>query len=262
MKIVRLQFPDGPGFGEWEKDSDLVHRLRAAPWETLGRAERTGEAVEAHAASFLVPVVPTKILGIGRNYRAHIAELGNEPPKEPMVFLKTPSSLLAHGGTVLLPPEAGRVDFEGELALVIGRRARHVPKERWRDVVCGITCALDITARDLQKRDGQWWRAKGSDTFCPLGPVIETEFDPADLLLETRVDGILLQSARTSAMLFDVATLIAFVSAAVTLEPGDVILTGTPEGVAPLVAGQRLAVTIEGVGTLEATVDSAPAPPL
>jgi 2-keto-4-pentenoate hydratase/2-oxohepta-3-ene-1,7-dioic acid hydratase in catechol pathway len=255
MKIVRFKTPEGARYGLWE--GDVIFPLRAAPWETGGLAQRAGEAIEARSARLLVPVTPSKILGIGRNYRAHAAELGNEPPKEPMVFLKAPSSLLSHRGTVLLPAESSRVDFEGELALVIGRRARHVPRESWRDVVCGITCALDITARDLQKRDGQWWRAKGYDTFCPLGPAVDTEADPADLLLETRVDGRLAQSARTSAMLFDVGTLVAWVSSAVTLEPGDVILTGTPEGVGPLVPGQRIELTIENVGALEISVASA-----
>ena len=256
MKIVRMKTPEGARYGLWE--GDAIFPLRAAPWETDGLAQRSGEAIEAHSAQLLVPVTPSKILGIGRNYRAHAAELGNEPPTEPMVFLKAPSSLLSHRGTVLLPDESERVDFEGELALVIGRRARHVPKERWRDVVCGITCALDITARDLQKRDGQWWRAKGFDTFCPVGPVVDTDADPADLQLETRVDGRLAQSARTSAMLFDVGTLVAWVSAALTLEVGDLILTGTPEGVAPLEPGQRIELTIQNVGSLEVSVAPAP----
>ncbi len=259
MKIVRIETAERARYGLWE--GDVIALLRAAPWETDGRAERSGEAIEARSARLLVPVTPSKILGIGRNYRAHAAELGNEPPKEPMVFLKAPSSLLAHGGVVQLPAESGRVDFEGELAIVIGRRARRVPRERWRDVVFGLTCALDITARDLQKRDGQWWRAKGFDTFCPLGPVIDTDIDPGDLLLETRVDGVLAQSARTSAMLFDVGTIVAWLSAAVTLEAGDVILTGTPEGVAPMAPGQRIALTIEGVSTLEVSVAAASVEP-
>jgi 2-keto-4-pentenoate hydratase/2-oxohepta-3-ene-1,7-dioic acid hydratase in catechol pathway len=163
--------------------------------------------------------------------------------------------VIAHGGTVRLPKESQRVDYEGELALVIGRRARRVPRESWRDVVFGFTCALDITARDLQKTDGQWWRAKGFDTFCPLGPAIETDVDPADLALETFVDGERRQNARSSDLIFDVGTLIAWTSAAMTLEPGDVILTGTPEGVGPLAAGQTVEVRISGVGTLSAGVE-------
>jgi 2-keto-4-pentenoate hydratase/2-oxohepta-3-ene-1,7-dioic acid hydratase in catechol pathway len=151
------------------------------------------------------------------------------------------------------------VDFEGELALVIGRRARRVPKDAWREFVAGVTCAVDVSARDLQKSDGQWWRAKGFDTFCPLGPALETDVDPGDLLLETLVDGAVKQSARTSAMTFDAGTLVAWASSAMTLEPGDVILTGTPEGVAPLAAGQRVEVRIERVGSLVVTVEKEPA---
>ena len=154
--------------------------------------------------------------------------------------------MLAHGGTIRLPKESARVDYEGELALVIGRRARRVNREDWRDVVFGVTCALDVTARDLQKTDGQWWRAKGFDTFCPLGPAIETDVDPSDLVLETFVDGVRRQNGKTSDFIFDVGTLVAWTSAAMTLEPGDVILTGTPEGVGPLAAGQTVEVRISG----------------
>lgn len=228
--------------------------LAGAPWATGGRAVPAGDPLPRRGVPLLVPCEPAKVLGIGRNYRAHAAELGNEPPKEPMVFLKATSSLLPHKGTVVLPPDAGRVDYEGELALVIGRRARNVPRDAWRDVVFGLTCALDVTARELQKKDGQWWRAKGFDTFCPLGPAIETETDPSDLLLETLVDGETRQRARTSDVIFDVGTLVAWVTAALTLEPGDVILTGTPEGVAPLAAGQSVSVRIERVGELDVTV--------
>jgi 2-keto-4-pentenoate hydratase/2-oxohepta-3-ene-1,7-dioic acid hydratase in catechol pathway len=210
--------------------------------------------VPRRGALLLPAAAPTKILCIGRNYRAHAAELGHEVPKEHLVFLKPPSSLLPHGGTVRLPRESARVDYEGELALVIGRRARRVPKEDWRDVVFGVTCALDVTARDLQKTDGQWWRAKGFDTFCPLGPAIETDVDPSTLTLQTFVDGAPRQNGSTADFIFDVGTLIAWTSAAMTLEPGDVILTGTPEGVGPLAAGQNVEVRISGVGTLSVSV--------
>jgi 2-keto-4-pentenoate hydratase/2-oxohepta-3-ene-1,7-dioic acid hydratase in catechol pathway len=210
--------------------------------------------VPRRGAHLLPAAAPTKILCIGRNYRAHAAELGHEVPKEPLVFFKPPSSLLPHGGTIRLPKASARVDYEGELALVIGRRARRVPAESWRDVVFGVTCALDVTARDLQKTDGQWWRAKGFDTFCPLGPAIVTGVDPSTLTLQTFVDGAPRQNGNTGDFIFDVGTLIAWTSAAMTLEPGDVILTGTPEGVGPLAAGQTVEVRISGVGTLSANV--------
>lgn len=255
MRIVRIQSSGGPRYGAL--DGDLVVPLTGAPW-LAGGSVPTGEApIALSAATLLVPAEPGTIFGIGRNYPAHARELGNEVPREPLVFLKARGALLPHGGTVVLPASAGRVDFEGELALVIGRRARNVPAERWRDVVFGVTTALDITSRDLQKKDGQWWRAKGFDTFCPLGPVIDSEVEPGDLLLETRVDDRLAQSTRTSQMIFDVGTIVAFLSGAVTLEPGDVILTGTPDGVAPLAAGQSVDVSIEGLPTLSVRVSEA-----
>jgi 2-keto-4-pentenoate hydratase/2-oxohepta-3-ene-1,7-dioic acid hydratase in catechol pathway len=254
MKIVRFRSEGGPAWGVLE--GETVTRLSAPPWEGIRRM--AGTSLDLAYAPLLPPCEPTKILGIGRNYKEHAKELGQEVPKEPLVFLKPPSSVIAHGGVVLLPQESSRVDYEGELALVVGRRARRVSSHAWRDVILGVTCALDVTCRDLQKTDGQWWRAKGYDTFCPLGPVIETEVDPRDLALETRVDGAVRQSARTSSMIFDIGTLVAFVSSAVTLEPGDVIVTGTPEGVGPLAPGNSVELTIEGVGTLAVTVAKEP----
>jgi 2-keto-4-pentenoate hydratase/2-oxohepta-3-ene-1,7-dioic acid hydratase in catechol pathway len=254
MRFVRFVNAGAPAWARAEEET-LVP-LAGAPWETGGAAKPSGPAVPRRGARLLAPAAPSKILCIGRNYRAHAAELGNEVPKEPLVFFKPPSSVIAHGGTILLPKESARVDYEGELALVIGRRARRVPKEAWRDVVFGVTCALDVTARDLQKTDGQWWRAKGFDTFCPLGPAIETDVDPSNLVLETFVDGAQRQSGKTSDFIFDVGALIAWTSAAMTLEPGDVILTGTPEGVGPLAAGQTVEVRISGVGSLGVGVAS------
>jgi 2-keto-4-pentenoate hydratase/2-oxohepta-3-ene-1,7-dioic acid hydratase in catechol pathway len=198
----------------------------------------------------LAPVIPGKIVAVGRNYAAHAKELGNEVPSEPILFLKPPSSLLDPGGTIRRPPSSTRVDFEGELAIVIGTRARHVAREKWRDAVLGFTCANDVTARDLQKKDVQFTRGKGFDTFCPLGPWIETELDPADLRLVTRVNGTARQDGRTSQMAFDCGALIAFISEIMTLEPGDVILTGTPEGIGPLEPGDVVEVEIEKIGAL------------
>jgi 2-keto-4-pentenoate hydratase/2-oxohepta-3-ene-1,7-dioic acid hydratase in catechol pathway len=187
---------------------------------------------------------------VGRNYRDHAAELGNAVPAEPLLFLKAPSSLVIDGSDIVLPPESARVDYEGELALVIGRRVRRWPQERWLDALAGVCCANDVTARDLQKRDGQFARAKSFDTFCPLGPAIAAGLDPSDLAIETRVNGDIRQSSRTSHMVFSPAFLVAYISRMMTLLPGDLILTGTPAGVGPLSAGDRVEVEIENVGVL------------
>jgi 2-keto-4-pentenoate hydratase/2-oxohepta-3-ene-1,7-dioic acid hydratase in catechol pathway len=197
---------------------------------------------------------PTKIVAVGRNYADHAKELGNEAPSEPIIFLKPPSTLLAPGGTIVRPPQSQRVDFEGELAIVIGKRARNVARTDWRSVVRGFTCANDVTARDLQKKDVQFTRGKSFDTFCPLGPHIETDLDPSDLAITTRVNGEVKQSGRTSMMIFDCGTIIEFISGIMTLEEGDVILTGTPAGVGPLSAGDTVEVEIEGIGTLRNVV--------
>ncbi len=192
----------------------------------------------------------TKIVAIGRNYAEHAKELGNEPPSEPIMFLKPPSALLPHEGTIVRPPQSQRVDYEGELAIVIGKRARNVRADRWRDFVKGFTCANDVTARDLQKKDVQFTRGKSFDTFCPLGPCIETDLDPANLALVTRVNGEVRQNGRTSMMIFSCPAIVEFVTSVMTLEPGDVILTGTPSGVGPLQAGDTVEVEIEGIGIL------------
>jgi 2-keto-4-pentenoate hydratase/2-oxohepta-3-ene-1,7-dioic acid hydratase in catechol pathway len=247
-----LRFDDGgiPRFGRL--DGGLVTPLDAAPW---AGGRDAGDPRPYEGLTLLPPVPPGgKVLCIGRNYLAHAKELGNEVPAEPLVFLKPSTSLLPHGGTVLLPPESERVDFEGELALVVGRRARRVGPEAYADVVFGITPALDISARDLQKKDGQWWRAKGFDTFCPCGPVVASGVDAADLSLKTYLDGELRQDGRTSLMIFDLPALVSWVSQAMTLEPGDLLLTGTPEGVGPLADGQLLELEIEGLPRLSVRV--------
>jgi 2-keto-4-pentenoate hydratase/2-oxohepta-3-ene-1,7-dioic acid hydratase in catechol pathway len=188
---------------------------------------------------------------VGRNYRDHAAELGNAvPDEEPLLFLKAPSSLVLDGGEIALPPESARVDYEGELALVIGRRIKGWPEERWLDVLAGVCCANDVTARDLQKKDGQFARSKSFDTFCPVGPAIVSGLDPSDLAIETRVNGEVKQSARTSNMVFSPAFLVAYISRMMSLLPGDLILTGTPAGVGPLSPGDRVEVEIENVGVL------------
>ncbi len=197
------------------------------------------------------PPRPSKIVGVGRNYRDHAAEMGNAvPDAEPLLFLKAPSALVVDGSDIVLPPESGRVDYEGELALVIGRRIKSWPQENWLDALAGICCANDVSARDLQKKDGQFARAKSFDTFCPVGPAIAVGVDPSDLAIQTRVNGEVRQSSRTSQMVFSPAFLLAYISRMMTLLPGDLILTGTPAGVGPLSPGDRVEVEIEGVGVL------------
>ncbi|HZI66845.1 MAG TPA: fumarylacetoacetate hydrolase family protein [Thermoanaerobaculia bacterium] len=197
------------------------------------------------------PPRPSKIVGVGRNYRDHAAELGNSVPEaEPLLFLKAPSSLVLDGGEIVLPPESTNVHYEGELALVIGRRIRSWPQDRWLDALAGVCCANDVSARDLQKKDVQFARAKSFDTFCPVGPAIVSGLDPSDLAIETRVNGATRQSSRTSQMVFSPAVLVAYISRMMTLLPGDLILTGTPAGVGPLSPGDVVEVEIEGVGVL------------
>jgi 2-keto-4-pentenoate hydratase/2-oxohepta-3-ene-1,7-dioic acid hydratase in catechol pathway len=210
----------------------------------------------------LSPILPSKVVAIGKNYADHAAEMvtGDDPtpPEQPLIFLKPSTSVIGPRDVIRLPIESELVHFEGELAVVISQPAKDVPRERAFDVVLGYTCANDVSARDLQRADGQWARAKGFDTFCPLGPWIETELDPADLELTTSVNGEIRQRSRTSLLLHGVAELVSYVSAVMTLLPGDVLLTGTPDGVGPLERGDQVSVTIEGIGTLSnRVVDSA-----
>ena len=193
---------------------------------------------------------PTKIICIGRNYAEHAKELGNEAPAEPLLFLKPPSALLAHGGTIRYPAASSMVHHEGELAIVIGRRAKDVKRADWREYVRGFTCANDVTARDLQKKDVQFTRGKGFDTFCPVGPRVVEDLDVSNLRVQVRVNGQTRQDGSTSQMIFDCAFLVEYISAIMTLEPGDLILTGTPAGVGPLERGDTVEVEIEGIGVL------------
>jgi len=242
-------------------EDGTAHLLSDAPWRG---GVRTGEIVEdvddegRGAVVRLCPVVPSKIVCIGRNYGAHARELGNEVPKEPLLFLKPPSALIGPDATVELPPESlsTRVEHEAELGIVIGRRARRVSPKDACDVIFGATALLDVTARDLQRKDGQWTRAKGMDTFCPVGPVVVSGLDLQALSIECTVSGAVRQRGTTSDMVFPVTTIIAFISAVMTLEPGDLIATGTPAGVGPLQPGDTVSVTIGGIGTLAVRVDS------
>jgi 2-keto-4-pentenoate hydratase/2-oxohepta-3-ene-1,7-dioic acid hydratase in catechol pathway len=197
------------------------------------------------------PPPPSKIVCVGRNYREHAAEMGNVAPEEdPLLFLKAPSALLPDGGDIRIPPESRRVDYEGELALVIGRRIKSWPPERFLEALAGVCCANDVTARDLQKKDGQFARAKSFDTFCPVGPEIVAGLDPSDLAIQTRVNGAVRQSSRTSNVVFSPAFLVGYISRMMTLNAGDLILTGTPAGIGPLSPDDVVEVEIENVGVL------------
>jgi 2-keto-4-pentenoate hydratase/2-oxohepta-3-ene-1,7-dioic acid hydratase in catechol pathway len=211
----------------------------------------TGEEVPLDAVRLLAPVLPSKIVAVGRNYADHAEELGNPMPEEPMIFLKPSTSVIGAGDDIPYPEQSTRVDHEAELAVVVGRLARRVPLEEVGKFVLGYTCANDVTARDLQEQDGQWTRAKSFDGFCPLGPWVETELNPLDLAVECRVNGDTRQAGRTSQIAFGPAELIEFVSRVMTLLPGDVVLTGTPAGVGPLQVGDRVEVEVEGIGVLQ-----------
>ena len=248
MRIARFtRAEDEPRFGVVEGEE-----LAVVSGDPLYSALRfTGERVRLDGVRLLSPVIPrSKVVGIGKNYAAHAAEMGGEAPAQPLLFLKPNTAVIGPDDPIVLPPQSAEVHYEGELAVVIGRLCKDVPRERVPEVVLGYTCANDVTARDLQRSDGQWSRAKGFDTFCPLGPWLVTELDAGDLRIVTRRDGEVVQDGRTSQMIHDVPALVSYVSTAFTLLPGDVILTGTPAGVGPFRAGQRVEVEIEGIGIL------------
>lgn len=218
-------------------------------------AGTSGTTRTAGGLAWLPPCRPSKIIGVGRNYRDHVAELGHSVPPEPLLFLKPPSSLLPHGGIIRLPSGSRRVDFEGELGVVIGREAHRVPEASALDHVLGYACVNDVTARDLQAKDVQFTRAKGFDSFCPFGPCIAIGVRPDDLVVETYVNGVRRQSAPVSRMIFGIRRLISFASEVMTLLPGDLIATGTPEGVGALEPGDQVTVSIEGIGRLTNRVE-------
>jgi len=245
-KYVRFEARGGAAYGRLE--GERVDSLSAAPWAG-GRP--TGAAYGLSEVKLLAPCQPTKIVCLGRNYREHAAELGNEPPREPLLFLKPPSAVIGPEAPIVYPPASRRVDYEGELGLVIGRRCgRLKPEENPLDYLFGFTCVNDVTARDLQQADGQFTRSKGFDTFCPLGPAIATGLDAARLVVETYVNGARRQRGATAEMIFPLDAIIRFISSVMTLEPGDVISTGTPAGVGPLQPGDVVEVVIEGIGRL------------
>lgn len=214
----------------------------------------TKQVIPLNEVELLPPVWPSKVIGVGLNYVDHIGEAGRDIPNEPVLFLKSPGSLVGHDQPIILPPTKHRIDYEGEVALVMGRKARAVPPEEAYDYILGCTASGDISDRHMQRSDGQWSRAKSFDTFTPLGPWLATDLDYGDLGLTTHLNGQLRQSTRTSHMLFDIPTLVHFISSSMTLYPGDVILTGTPSGVGPLEHGDRLSIWVEGVGTLSCPV--------
>lgn len=237
-------------------DGDRIQEISAAPWSSWNAP--TGQSAPLASIRLLAPVEPKKIVCVGRNYAAHAAELGNDVPKEPLIFLKPSTSVVGPSDPVVLTRYSQRVEHEGELAMVIARKCAHLnDHENPLDYVLGYTCVNDVTARDLQKSDVQFTRAKGFDTFCPVGPHIESDLKPDDLLLETLVNGVIRQSGRTSLMVFPPAFLVRWISRMMTLEPGDLIATGTPAGVGPIVAGDVVDIRISGIGVLRNPVHAA-----
>ena len=249
MRIARVARPDGPAFVEVVDDHVVL--LDGHPF---GGARRTEQAAPLANVRLLAPVIPTKILCVGRNYADHAKEMGGDVPAEPLIFSKPATAVIGPDDEIILPSLSGNVHHEAELAVVIGRLTRNVAVEDAMASVLGYACANDVTARDLQAADGQWTRAKGFDTFCPLGPWISTDVDPADgLTVRCEVNGEVRQEGSTSDLVFDVAQLVAYCAAFATLLPGDILLTGTPAGVGPLHDGDTVTVEIAGVGKLTNT---------
>jgi 2-keto-4-pentenoate hydratase/2-oxohepta-3-ene-1,7-dioic acid hydratase in catechol pathway len=258
MKYCRLQTLHGPQYAEVvDRGGRLWIERLIPPFEEGPASDYVDRAtpfdpVPFDEARILAPVAPSKIICVGRNYREHAAELGNEVPAEPLLFFKPPSALIAPAEPIRIPSLSNRVDFEGEIAIVIGERCRNIgPGEDPRDYIRGYTIANDVTARDLQKKDGQWARAKGFDTFCPVGPLVTDEVEPAaGIRITTQLNGELRQDGNTCDLIFSIDHLLRYITAAMTLFPGDLVLTGTPAGVAPMQPGDLVAVTVEGLGTL------------
>ncbi|WP_110470872.1 fumarylacetoacetate hydrolase family protein [Williamsia limnetica] len=260
MRLGRIASPDGVAFVSIEGE-DGAETAREIAEHPFGTPTFTGRSWPLADTRLLAPILASKVICIGKNYAAHVAEMGGdeahrsstgsgEAPENPVIFIKPNTSIIGPQVPILRPKSSDRVDYEGELAIVIGRPCRDVKASAAKDVILGYTVGNDVTARDQQKADGQWTRGKGHDTFCPLGPWIETELDPSDLEIRTELDGEVKQRSRTSMLLHDVGEIVEWISAVMTLLPGDVILTGTPEGIGPMNAGQKVSVTIEGIGTL------------
>lgn len=258
MKYLRMDRGLGP---EWARvEGEQAVPLTSAPWRVGCR--EAGGPVDLASVRLLAPAEPTKVVCVGRNYKEHAAELGNEVPKEPLLFLKPPSALLEPGGAILYPRQSKHLSYEGELAVIIGRTCRGITPEAALDHVFGYTAANDVTARDLQRSDSQWTRGKGFDTFLPVGPYLVTDLAWDGLRIRARVNGQVLQDGVTSSMVFSVPFLISYISEVMTLEPGDLILTGTPPGVGSMAVEDRVEVEIEGIGTLQNSVRAKESEPI
>ena len=261
MRWIRYRYQnETPRYGWAERtvtDKGETLKAGAVHGTPFGERRREEATLPWEAIHLLPPVQPSKIICVGRNYAAHAAEHHAEVPEIPLIFLKPPSALIGPEEAIILPPQSQQVEHEAELAVVIGKRGRWILPEEAQNHILGYTIANDVTARDLQRRDGQWTRGKGFDTFCPLGPWIDTDFDPADALITCRVNGEVRQMGSTRDMVFSIPRLIAFISSVMTLEPGDVILTGTPAGVGPLHEGDIVEVEIAGLGVLRNPVKAA-----
>lgn len=260
MRIIRFSAPEKLGVGTDPlfgvlNDQDAILVLRGDPiYSGIVPAEKS---LKLSDVKLLAPVIPrSKVVCIGKNYADHAAEMNSEVPSEPIIFIKPNTSVIGPNEVIIWPRMSERVDYEAELAIVIGRICKEVPASKAKDVIYGYTLANDVTARDLQKKDGQWSRAKGFDTFCPLGPWIETEFNPGDQKITSTLNGEVKQSSMLSEMIFKVPQIVEFVTNVMTLLPGDVILTGTPAGIGPMPSGASITVAIEGLGALTNKVSS------
>lgn len=254
MRFVRyITGSEAPRYG-WVYE-DKVGPIEGVPF---GEYRRLEAQIPIHMVRLLAPLQPSKIICVGRNYAEHAREQNVEVPDIPLLFMKPPTAVIGPGESIILPPQSKQVEHEGELGIVIGKIGRWIQANEALDYVMGYTVANDVTARDLQRRDGQWTRGKGFDTFCPVGPWIETELDPTDVLVQTRVNGEMRQMSSTREMIFPVEQLIAFISSVMTLLPGDLILTGTPAGIGPLLPSDVVEVSVEGIGSLKNPVTTNP----
>ncbi len=251
MRLVRFLAKGGPAYGILQDDE--VVELDGKGFFSLSSRRAVHRAAEV---ALLAPCLPTKVVAVGLNYRDHARELGMAVPENPILFLKPPTSVIGPGDVIIRPPMSTQVDYEAELGIVIKDRVSRIAPTESRLHILGYTCANDVTARDLQKRDGQWTRAKSFDTFCPVGPWIETELEPDDLLVESYLNDVRKQSSRTSHFIFGVNAVVSFISQVMTLEPGDLILTGTPAGIGPMRPGDEVEVRIEGIGSLKNRVSA------
>lgn len=249
MRIVRFAVGKQPTYGVIE---DGV--VREVEGDIFGKFRVTRKRHALSRIKFLAPTQPSKIVGVGLNYRDHAAELKHEVPDEPIMFLKPPTALLPHGGKIVYPKSCGRLDYEAELGIVIKRTARSVPVEKALRYILGYVCFNDVTARDLQRKDGQWTRGKSFDTFAPIGPWVETELDLSDAPIRAYLNGVIRQDSNINEFIFDVPYLIHFISTVMTLHPGDVIATGTPSGVGPMQPGDTVEIEVEGIGRLNNTI--------